>query len=390
MKASSQLTFLLATLVSSKKFIVQVKTAQKSVLQTSSNSKQFSLLFNQHFIHDTISIGDFHAYVIEAEQTPLYLFDNESVLNVEEDHEISLDLGVINAYNNDPKLDGSLNKNYVVQGAPCWSLDRIDQRQPLLDQKYFYSATAGSNTDIYIIDTGIDIAHPEFEGRAKWGGNFVDNINSDCQGHGTHVSGSAASKTFGVAKKANLIAVKVLGCDGSGSFSGVLKGMEFVFNERKKSKRISIINLSLGGPKSTAIDKAIDNLDSAGVFIVVAGGNENTDSCLSSPAGNPKVTTVGATTEKNTKAMFSNWGKCVNILAPGTNIISTFPGNKTQNLQGTSMASPQISGFYALVLSDNPALTPDAMRRLSASMCSKDAITGFDITTPNCFVYTLV
>lgn len=390
MKASSQLTFLLATLVSSKKFIVQVKAPQTTVLQTSSNTKQFSLVFNQHFIHDTISIGDFHAYVIESEETPLYLFDNESVLNVEEDHEISLDLGLINAYNEEPKLDGGLNKKYAVQGAPCWNLDRIDQRQPLLDQKYFYSESAGSNSDIYIIDTGIDIAHPEFEGRVKWGGNFVDNVNSDCQGHGTHVAGSAASKTYGVAKKATLIAVKVLGCDGSGSFSGVLKGMEFVFNERKKNKRISIINMSLGGPKSSAIDKAIDNLDGAGVFIVVASGNENKNSCLSSPGSNSKVTTVGATTEKNTKAMFSNWGNCVNILSPGTNIISTFPGNKTQNLQGTSMSSPQISGFYSLVLDDNPTLTPDAMRRLSSSMCSKDAITGFDITTPNCFVYTLV
>jgi subtilisin family serine protease len=349
-----------------------------------------NLVFNQHFIHDTISIGDFHAYVIESEETPLYLFDNESVLNVEEDHEISLDLGLINAYNEEPKLDGGLNKKYAVQGAPCWNLDRIDQRQPLLDQKYFYSESAGANTDVYVIDTGIDINHPEFEGRAKFARNFIDGIDKDLNGHGTHVAGSVASKTYGVAKKANLIAVKVLDQNGSGSYSAVLKGMEFVFNERKKNNRISIINMSLGGPKSSAIDKAIDNLDSAGIFIVVAGGNENADSCLTSPGSNPKVTTVGATTEKNTKAMFSNWGKCVNILAPGTNIISTFPGNKTQNLQGTSQASPHVAGFYSLILSDNPALTPDAMRRLSSSMCSKDAIAGFSKDTPNCLVFTLV
>jgi subtilisin family serine protease len=392
MKTVFFLTQLLATAVTSKKFIVQVKETPRSILvQNSANTRSTFSVGNLESknIKDTISFGDFSAYVMEYEKSPVQLFAYPEVTNIEEDHTISLDNPIVSQDIFTTK-NQELAKTYLVQTGPVWNLDRIDQRENVLNQKYFYSASAGANSDVYVIDTGIDISHPEFENRIKWGGNFVDNKNIDCNGHGTHVSGTIGSKTYGVSKKTNLIAVKVLGCDGSGSYSGVLKGMEFVFNERARTKRPSIINMSLGGPKSDAIDKAIDNLDSAGIFIIVAAGNSNEDACNVSPGGNKKVTTVAATTQENSKAYFSNFGSCVNILAPGTNIISTFPSNKTQVMQGTSQATPSVAGFYSLVLSENPALNPDSLRRLVNSTCTKNTITGFSKDTLNCFLYTLV
>jgi subtilisin family serine protease len=240
------------------------------------------------------------------------------------------------------------------------------------------------------VDTGVDITHSEFEGRAVWGANFADSNDIDCQGHGTHVAGTIGSKSFGVAKKTNLIAVKVLGCNGSGSYSGVLKGLEYVINKHRASNRTSVVNMSLGGPKSDIINKAIDNLVAAGIHVIVAAGNENVDACNTSPANNKNAITVAATTKDNKKAYFSNFGICVNILSPGTEILSTIPGDKTKVMQGTSMASPMVAGVFALILTENPGFKPDNMKRLITSLCTKNTISGFDLNTPNCFLYSLV
>jgi|APGre2960657404_1045060.scaffolds.fasta_scaffold01223_5 serine protease len=387
MKAS----FLLLTqLILSKKFIIEVRD-QKEFIQTESKSLlQSKLNFNLFSENklDTIEIGDFKAILVEYPEFPLFLFNYNSVLSIEEDRPVSID------NKKDFYLDASgqadLGKSYYLQNNPIWNLDRIDQRPNGLNAKYFHPISDGKNTNVFVVDTGVDITHSEFEGRAVWGANFADSNDIDCQGHGTHVAGTIGSKSFGVAKKTNLIAVKVLGCNGSGSYSGVLKGLEYVINKHRASNRTSVVNMSLGGPKSDIINKAIDNLVAAGIHVIVAAGNENVDACNTSPANNKNAITVAATTKDNKKAYFSNFGICVNILSPGTEILSTIPGDKTKVMQGTSMASPMVAGVFALILTENPGFKPDNMKRLITSLCTKNTISGFDLNTPNCFLYSLV
>jgi subtilisin family serine protease len=354
--------------------------AERFLVETNNRN---SLLSSRTEIVDSITINNMNILVMEFESFPYNLFEFDDVKSIERDNIITLSEQFISY----PSTD--LNKMYYVQEAPPWNLDRIDQRGLPLNDKYYYLSNAGVNVDVYIVDTGIDIKHPEFTGRARWGGNFIDNIDTDCNSHGTHVAGTVGSKSYGVAKNANLIAVKVLDCNGGGTYSGILKGFEYIITEHKKNKRASVINMSLGGPKSDIIDKAMNNLLSSNVHIVVAAGNENSDACNSSPASHPGVITVGATTKEDTKAYFSNWGSCVNILSPGTSILSTVPDNKTKILQGTSMASPAVAGVLSVILSQNPLFTPETLKKILNSVCTKGAIKGFSDSTPNCLVYSL-
>lgn len=206
----------------------------------------------------------------------------------------------------------------------------------------------------YVIDTGIDIKHPEFGGRAKWGNNFVDNLDTDCNGHGTHVAGLIGSESYGMCTNANLLAVKVLSCSGSGSLSGVIRGIEWSFNSHMQNKKDNqnklvkgIINMSLGGGFSSAINKAIKTVVTSDndFYVVVAAGNENSDSCNTSPASVKEVLTVMASDELNRRAYFSNWGECSDIYSPGVDVLSVFPNGETKRLSGTSMASPVATGI---------------------------------------------
>jgi subtilisin family serine protease len=377
-----------SSVVLAKKFIIEVSsvkefTIESSMIRMKSGANQ--IVLNKVNSEDSVKIGDFEAIIVEYPELPLFFYSMSSVKFIEEDLPVK-------ASRVDYYLENfeNLQKSYVLQQNPVWGLDRIDQKPGVLNAKYYSTSTGGSDADVYIVDTGIDIAHPEFEGRAVWGGNFVDTVNTDCNSHGTHVAGTVGSKTYGVSKKTKLIAVKVLDCSGGGSFSGVLKGLEFVAQNAKTSKRPSVINMSLGGPKSSATDRAIANLEAAGVSVVVAAGNENSDACNVSPASNVLAVSVGATTRQNTKAGFSNWGKCVSILAPGAQILSTVPGGKIKELQGTSMASPHVAGVYALILGENPRFTPATMRKIIVSISTKGAITGFSADTPNNMLYSIV
>ena len=383
----------LVQLALSKKFIVEIKDdiGLGMIFQQDYGTyfqQDYNMFSESSNIVDTIKIGDFKALVMEYPDFPLFLLSLNSVINIEEDLPVSN--GNKLDYYLEPSKEYNFGKSYFLQTNPTWNLDRIDQRPNKLNAKYFHPVNGGKNTNVYIIDSGIDIGHPEFESRATWGGNFIDNNNIDCNNHGTHCAGIVGSKTFGVSKKTNLIAVKVLDCQGGGSFSTVLKGMEFVIAQHRSSNKTSVINMSLGGPKSDSIDRALDNLDAAGIHVIVAAGNENSDACNTSPASHTKVVTVGATTKDNKKAYFSNWGKCVTILAPGAEILSTIPGGKTQVMSGTSMASPMTAGVYALILTENPSFTPASMRKLIGSLCTKNTIIGFDPSTVNCFLYSLV
>ncbi|KAG1763657.1 peptidase S8/S53 domain-containing protein [Suillus placidus] len=265
------------------------------------------------------------------------------------------------------------------KGSP-WGLARISHRDKLgfsTFTKYLYDSEGGDGVDVYVVDTGINVAHSEFEGRASWGKTIPTNdVDEDGNGHGTHCAGTIASRKYGVAKKANVIAVKVLGSNGSGTMSDVVAGVawaaqsavktfaaaraEFAATGKTKHKG-SVANMSLGGGKSPALDLAVNRAVDAGLHFAVAAGNDNKDACNYSPAAAEKAVTVGASTLGDERAYFSNHGECVDIFAPGLNILSTYIGSKEAiaTLSGTSMASPHTAGLLAYLLSIYPSATFD-------------------------------
>lgn len=236
----------------------------------------------------------------------------------------------------------------ATQSNATWGLDRINQRDLPLDGSYTYTYT-GSGVRAYIIDTGTDAGHAEFEGRAQnvydaFGGN-----GNDCNGHGTHVAGTVGGKTYGVAKKAYIRGVRVLGCDGSGSTSGIISAVDWV-----RANRINpaVANMSLGGGYSSSLNTAVNNLANAGVFVAVAAGNDNLDACNYSPASASAAYTTASSTSSDYKSSFSNYGSCVDSYAPGSSIKSAWIGSgttETNTISGTSMASPHVAGVSALI-----------------------------------------
>ncbi|KZT22518.1 hypothetical protein NEOLEDRAFT_1137991 [Neolentinus lepideus HHB14362 ss-1] len=263
------------------------------------------------------------------------------------------------------------------KGAP-WGLARVSHRKKLTFgtfQKYEYDPQGGEGVDVYIIDTGINVDHVEFEGRAKWGKTVPQNDeDADNNGHGTHCAGTIASRKYGVAKAAHVIAVKVLGSNGSGTMSDVVSGVVWAATQAKAkadealaefkatgktSHKGSVANMSLGGGKSRALDDAVNRAVDMGMHFAVAAGNDNRDACQYSPAAAEKAVTVGASTLGDERAYFSNHGECVDVFAPGLNILSTYIGSNTSTttMSGTSMASPHTAGMLAYLLSLYPSDT---------------------------------
>jgi len=295
--------------------------------------------------------------------------------------------------------DGEIEKN-----AP-WGLARLAHRESLgfsTFNKYLYAADGGEGVDVYVIDTGTNTAHVDFGGRAHWGKTIPANdADEDGNGHGTHCSGTVAGKKYGVAKKANVYAVKVLRSNGSGTMADVVKGVEWAANAHtdkakkgKKGFKGSAANMSLGGGKSPALDRAVNGAVAAGIHFAVAAGNDNADSCNYSPAAAEDAITVGATALDDSRAYFSNYGPCNDIFAPGLSIESTWIGSKTatNTISGTSMASPHIAGLLAYYLSLQPdsdsayfveSITPKKLKKSLIAVGTVDALTDVPSNTAN-------
>ncbi|WP_336002578.1 S8 family peptidase [Acinetobacter pittii] len=249
----------------------------------------------------------------------------------------------------------------TTQSNPDWGLDRIDQKTLPLNSAYSYLQT-GSGTTAYIVDTGILSTHQQFSGRVLSGYTAISDGNgtTDCNGHGTHVAGTVGGSTYGVAKNVSLVPIRILGCDGSGASSNVIAGLDWIL---KNGKKPAVVNMSLGGDASTSLDSAVENLFNNGYVMVVAAGNSNTDACSSSPARVSKAITVAATDNSDTRASYSNYGSCVDIFAPGSQINSSWIGSNTATkvLNGTSMATPHVAGVVAEMLQSTPTATPQTI-----------------------------
>ncbi|MEO4185673.1 S8 family serine peptidase [Acinetobacter pittii] len=285
----------------------------------------------------------------------------------------------VEAMKKNPKVvsienDTIMKVDATTQSTPDWGLDRIDQRNLPLDSAYSYLQT-GSGTTAYIVDTGILSTHQQFSGRVLSGYTAISDGNgtNDCHGHGTHVAGTVGGSTYGVAKNVSLVPIRILGCDGSGASSNVIAGLDWIL---KNGKKPAVVNMSLGGEANASLDSAVENLFNNGYVMVVAAGNSNTDACSSSPARVSKAITVAATDSTDTRASYSNYGSCVDIFAPGSQINSSWIGSNTATkvLNGTSMATPHVVGVVAEMLQSTPTATPQTISTNLLNQASSNVV----------------
>jgi len=271
----------------------------------------------------------------------------------------------------------------ATQTNATWGLDRVDQRDRPLSRTYSYTST-GAGVNAYVIDTGIRRTHTQFGGRALAGFDAVGDGRgtNDCNGHGTHVSGTIGGSTYGVAKSVRLFAVRVLDCSGSGTVSGVIAGVDWVTGNRV---RPAVANMSLGGGASSALDTAVRNSISSGVTYAIAAGNSNANAGNFSPARVGEAITVGSSTSSDSRSSFSNFGSVVDIFAPGSSITSAWSTSDTatNTISGTSMATPHVAGMAARYLQANPGASPTTVRNALVNAATTGRLTRLPSGTAN-------
>ncbi|MFF1709029.1 S8 family serine peptidase [Streptomyces sp. NPDC058268] len=289
----------------------------------------------------------------------------------------------------DPAVESVVqNRTFTVDATqpnpPSWGLDRIDQKTLPLNNSYTYPDSAGEGVTAYVIDTGVRISHSDFGGRASYGYDAIDNDNTaqDGHGHGTHVAGTVAGTLHGVAKKAKIVGVRVLNNQGSGTTAQVVAGIDWVTQNAVKP---AVANMSLGGGADSALDTAVRNAVASGITFAVAAGNESVNASTRSPARVTEAITVGATTNTDAKASYSNFGSVLDLFAPGSSITSTWNTNDTatNTISGTSMASPHTAGAAALYLADNRTATPAQVSAALVAAASTGVVTSPGSGSPN-------
>lgn len=359
---------------------------------------QYIVVFKKHLAKDTMdnhkevatmknvqidrhySIGElFNGYAARMPQDSLnFLLDQPEVDYVEQD-------GMAHAtdyFKDEPTATKRENDVCATQDGATWGLVRTSQVELNINGKYNYEQD-GTGAYAFVLDTGIYWQHNDFNGRASWGANFVDGDNTDGNGHGTHCAGTIGGTKYGLAKKCRLVAVKVLSAGGSGSWSGVIDGINWVAND---SRRPATINMSLGGGFMQSVNDAVDAATNHGrVTTVAAAGNNNGDTCSFSPAAATTAIAVGATENTDRKAGFSNHGRCMSLFAPGAAITSTWIGNPDADntISGTSMASPHVCGVVTKYLGGRPNDAPAVVKAWILQTASGNLVVGVPLNTAN-------
>ncbi|MFC8585375.1 S8 family peptidase [Streptomyces sp. NPDC057217] len=271
---------------------------------------------------------------------------------------------------------------------PSWGLDRIDQKALPLNQSYTYPDAAGQGVTAYVIDTGVRISHADFGGRAYNGFDAIDNdnVSQDGHGHGTHVAGTVAGTSYGVAKKAKVVGVRVLNNQGSGTTAQVVAGIDWVTQNAVKP---AVANMSLGGGVDTVLDEAVRRSIASGITYAVAAGNDGANASNYSPARVAEAITVGATTNTDARASYSNYGTILDIFAPGSSITSSWNSSDsaTNTISGTSMAAPHVAGAAALYLAANPTATPAQVSTALTAAATPNVVTNPGTGSPNRLLY---
>jgi subtilisin family serine protease len=272
-----------------------------------------------------------------------------------------------------------------TQSSAPWGLDRVDQRGLPLSGSFSWTSS-GTGVTAYVVDTGVRADHVDFEGRVAAGYSVIDDGRGtgDCNGHGTHVAGTIGGRTHGVAKAVRVVPVRVLNCEGSGTVSGVVTGLDWVVAQHSTGTP-AVANLSLGGGASTSLDNAVQSTINDGVSVVVAAGNSNVDACTASPARVGAAVTVGASDRADVRASFSNYGTCLDLFAPGVGISSAWhtTSTATASLNGTSMAAPHVAGAAAALLQLDPAMPPAGVADRLSTSATTGVVMGAGTGSPN-------
>lgn len=308
-------------------------------------------------IKDTFKIGNLEGVIVESNSPDSCRVNNDDVEIVE---------------------DG---KMYAFT---TWGIDRINQRDLPLDNNFDTNTPSeGSNIFVYVMDTGIDITHSQFGGRVEHGVDYIDGTFDTCQFHGTHVAGTIGSNDYGVANNVTLIDVRILGCNGGGTWSNFILALSWISNDCITRNGQCLVNISLGGRKNNVVDDAINALRTQGIVPVCAAGNNNGRTCEISPARATGCIAVGASDVFDIRASFSNYGKCTDIFAPGVDILSTIPNENMASYSGTSMATPHVVGVLAVMWSENINQSADDINIKLISQATDGRLSNLPVQTPN-------